>query len=161
MTDARGSQGEDDPYNLGRFVQAQARDFERALAEITRGEKRSHWMWYIFPQLDGLAFSSTAKHYAIKGLDEAKAYLAHPVLGARLRACAEALLPVEGRSATQIFGYPDDLKLRSCATLFAAVSPPGSVFQRVLDKYYGGQPDRKTLTLLGVHPQASDDSRQR
>jgi uncharacterized protein (DUF1810 family) len=140
----------DDPYDLSRFVQAQQDDFEQALAEITRGKKRTHWMWYIFPQLDGLGVSSTAKHYAIKSLAEARAYLEHPVLGPRLRQCAEAVLAVEGRSATDIFGSPDDLKLRSCATLFACVSPPGSVFDRLLDKYYGGERDPKTLRLLGI-----------
>ena len=141
-----------DPYDLGRFLQAQEDDYEQALSEIKAGRKRTHWMWYIFPQLDGLAFSSTSKHYAIQGLDEARAYLAHPVLGPRLIEGAEAALRVEGRSATAIFGSPDDLKLRSCATLFACVSPPGSVFERLLDKYYGGQRDQKTLRLLGLDP---------
>ena len=106
-------------------------------------------MWYIFPQIDGLAFSSTSKRYAIKSVAEAKAYLAHSVLGPRLRECAEAVVGVEGRSAAAIFGSPDDLKLRSCATLFAYVSPPGSVFDRLLAKYYGGERDGKTLRLLG------------
>jgi uncharacterized protein (DUF1810 family) len=150
MSDAADSAGTGDPFHLSRFVQAQQGDFERALAEIRNGKKRSHWMWYIFPQLDGLAFSATSKHYAIKSLDEARAYLAHPVLGPRLRQCAEAALQVEGRSALEIFGSPDDLKLRSCATLFACASPPGSVFDRLLEKYYGGERDRKTLHLLGV-----------
>jgi uncharacterized protein (DUF1810 family) len=150
MSNPTGSRGADDPYDLGRFVQAQQDDFERALAEIRAGKKRTHWMWYIFPQLDGLAFSPTSKHYAIKSLDEARAYLAHPVLGPRLRECAEAALGVEGRSATAVFGSPDDLKLRSCATLFACVSPRGSVFDRLLAKYYGGERDQKTLRLLGV-----------
>ena len=139
----------DDPHDLSRFVQAQGRDYERALSEIQSGRKRSHWMWYIFPQFDGLAFSSTSKHYAIKTVDEARAYLEHPILGPRLLACAEAAVRVEGRSATEIFGSPDDLKLRSCATLFASVSPPGSVFHRLLDKYYQGETDGKTLRLLG------------
>ena len=107
-------------------------------------------MWYIFPQIDGLGFSSTAKHYAIRGLAEAKAYLEHPVLGPRLRECAEAVVSLDGRSATEIFGSPDDLKLRSCATLFASVSPPGSVFDRLLAKYYQGKPDGKTLQLLST-----------
>ena len=114
-------------------------------------------MWYIFPQIDGLAFSSTSKHYAIKSIEEAKAYLAHPVLGPRLLECAEAVLRVEGRSATDIFGSPDDLKLRSCATLFACVSPPDSVFDRLLDKYYRGERDRKTLRLLGIDPEVGSD----
>src|ERR1700758_4986320 len=130
-----------DPYNLHRFLQAQEDDYEQALSEIARGRKRTHWMWYIFPQFDGLAFSPTSKHYAIKSLDEARAYLNHPVLGPRLRECAEAGVAVEGRSAAEIFGSPDDLKLRSCATLFACVSPPGSVFDRLLQKLYRGERD--------------------
>jgi len=142
----------DDPYDLNRFVQAQAGVYERALGEIRRGEKRSHWIWYIFPQIDGLGFSSMSKRYAIKGLEEAKAYLEHPILGPRLLECAEAAMCVEGRSANEIFGSPDDLKLRSCATLFACVSPPGSVFERLLAKYYGGEQDAKTLRLSGTRP---------
>jgi len=110
-------------------------------------------MWYIFPQLDGLAFSSTSKRYAIKSIEEARAYLAHPRLGPRLLECAEAVLHIEGRSAREIFGSPDDLKLRSCATLFACVSPPGSTFERLLTKYYGGRRDEKTLQLLGITPE--------
>jgi uncharacterized protein (DUF1810 family) len=110
-------------------------------------------MWYIFPQIDGLGFSSTAKHYAIKSIEEARAYLDHLVLGARLRQCAEAALGVEGRSASEIFGSPDDLKLRSCATLFACVSPPGSVFDRLLEKYYRGERDPRTLRLLSIEPE--------
>jgi uncharacterized protein (DUF1810 family) len=142
-----------DPYDLSRFLQAQEGDYDRALAEIRAGNKRTHWMWYIFPQLDGLGFSPTARHYAIKSLAEARAYLEHPVLGPRLRECAEAAVGVEGRSASAIFGSPDDLKLRSCATLFACVSPPGSVFERLLDRFYGGGRDDKTLRLLGVGPE--------
>lgn len=138
----------DDPYDLRRFLDAQEADYESALAEIRGGRKRNHWMWYIFPQLDGLAFSATSKLYAIKSLAEARAYLEHPVLGPRLRACAEAALAVEGRTANQVFGSPDDLKLRSCATLFAAVSPPQSAFERLLDKYYAGQRDPRTLERL-------------
>lgn len=140
----------DDPYDLNRFVQAQEGSYKQALAEITSGRKRSHWMWYIFPQIDGLAFSSTSKHYSIKSIDEARAYLAHPVLGPRLLECAEALLRINGRSATQIFGSPDDVKLRSCATLFACVSPASSIFERLLQKYYAGGADVKTLELLGI-----------
>jgi uncharacterized protein (DUF1810 family) len=142
--------GSSDPYNLSRFLQAQEDDYEQALSEIVSGRKRTHWMWYIFPQVDGLAFSSTSKHYSIKSLDEARAYLDHPILGPRLRECAEAVVRLEGRAARDIFGSPDDLKLRSCATLFACVSPPGSVFDRLLTKYYQGQRDDKTLHLLGI-----------
>ena len=109
-------------------------------------------MWYIFPQIDGLGFSSTARRYAIKGLDEARAYLDDPVLGPRLLECAEAVVRLEGRSASQVFGSPDDMKLRSCATLFACVSPPGSVFDRLLAKYYQGRRDERTLDLLGIGP---------
>lgn len=148
--DARGA---DDPHDLAHFVRAQEDDHERALSEIRRGWKQSHWMWYIFPQLDGLAFSSTSRHFAIKGLDEVRAYLDHPVLGPRLLECAEAVLGVEGRSASEIFGSPDDLKLRSSATLFACVSPPGSVFDRLLGKYYQGRRDGRTLQLLGSAPE--------
>ena len=150
MSNASKAPGADDPYDLRRFVQAQQGDYERALAEVQSGDKRTHWIWYIFPQLAGLAFSSTSKRYAIKSLDEARAYLDHPILGPRLRECAEAVVRLEGRSAREIFGSPDDLKLRSCATLFACVSPPGSVFDRLLTKYYQGQRDDKTLHLLGI-----------
>jgi uncharacterized protein (DUF1810 family) len=149
MTNSNSSPGTDDPHHLSRFVQAQQGNYEQALSEITSGRKRSHWMWYVFPQLDGLAFSSTSKHYAIKSLEEARAYLEHPVLGPRLLACAQAVVRIDGRSATEIFGSPDDLKLRSCATLFACVSPPGSVFHQLLAKYYEGATDAKTLHLLG------------
>lgn len=140
-----------DPYNLDRFVQAQAQDYQRALAEIKSGRKRTHWMWYVFPQIDGLGISATAKHYAIKSVDEGRAYLAHPVLGPRLLECAEAVVAMDGRSATEIFGSPDDLKLRSCATLFAHVSPARSVFHRLLDKFYAGEPDANTLRLIGCN----------
>ena len=154
MTSSSDADRTEDKYNLSRFLQAQEEDYERTLAEIESGQKRTHWMWYIFPQLDGLAFSSTAKHYAIKDVNEAQAYLAHPVLGPRLLECAEAAIQVEGRSAREIFGSPDDLKLKSCATLFAHVSPTGSVFERLLGKYYRGQRDVKTLELLGTIPEA-------
>lgn len=138
-----------DPHDLGRFVQAQRDDYDQALSEVRAGRKRSHWMWYVFPQFDGLAFSSTSKRYAIKGVAEAEAYLAHPILGPRLVDCCEAAISVEGRSAAEVFGSPDDMKLRSCATLFAAVSPAGSVFERLLDKYFRGARDEKTLRLMG------------
>lgn len=141
-----------DPFALERFVRAQTDDYERALAEIRSGRKQSHWMWYIFPQLAGLGHSSTARFYAIKSLAEATAYLHHPLLGPRLVECAEATLAVEGRSAFAVFGSPDDLKLRSCATLFAAVAPAGSVFERLLNKYFDGKPDDQTLRLLRSAP---------
>jgi uncharacterized protein (DUF1810 family) len=138
----------DDPYDLDRFVVAQRTSYERALGEIKAGRKHSHWMWYVFPQLAGLGFSATSKRYAIKSLDEARAYLSHPVLGPRLAQCASAALAVEGRTAWEIFDSPDDVKLRSCATLFAAVAGRDSVFQRLLDKYFDGAPDSETLRLL-------------
>ncbi len=137
-----------DPYHLQRFIDAQERDYCSALAEISSGQKRSHWMWYVFPQYDGLGFSSTARHYAIKSLAEGEAYLDHPVLGPRLKECSEALLSVDGRNVHQIFGSPDDMKLRSSMTLFALVSAEGSVFEKVLDKYFEGQRDRKTIDLV-------------
>ncbi|WP_045227233.1 DUF1810 domain-containing protein [Methyloterricola oryzae] len=137
-----------DPYDLIRFVQAQDDDYERALAELKSGRKRSHWMWYIFPQFEGLGLSATAHQYTIKSLAEARAYLAHPVLGPRLLACAAALLEVAGRTAHEILGSPDDWKLRSCASLFAQVSPAGSVFHRLLEQYFHGEPDQRTLALL-------------
>jgi uncharacterized protein (DUF1810 family) len=137
-----------DPYDLTRFVQAQGRDYEQALAEIRAGDKRSHWMWYIFPQFKGLGSSPTSMHYAIQSAEEAAAYLRHTILGPRLLACAEAALQVEGRSALDLFGSPDDLKLRSSATLFASVSPDGSVFHQLLEKYFGGERDVRTIELM-------------
>ena len=142
-----------DPHDLKRFVQAQEGDYERALSEVKSGRKRSHWMWHIFPQIEGLGFSTTSRRYSIKSIGEAKAYLSHPVLGPRLMECAEAVLGVEGRSAYEILGSPDDMKLRSCATLFACVAPAGSVFERLLDKYFQGERDQKTLHLLGGAPE--------
>ncbi len=150
MAETNEPSGAGDPFDLTRFVWAQADDYDQALSEIENGEKRSHWMWYIFPQFDGLGSSSTAMQYAIKSVAEAKAYLAHPLLGPRLVACAEAALGVAGRSASEIFGSPDDLKLRSCATLFAQVSATGSVFERLLDRFFQGKRDERTLRLLGV-----------
>lgn len=152
------SRNNDDPHNLSRFIEAQDRDYDRAFSEISSGKKRSHWMWYIFPQFAGLGSTSTSKHYAIKSPDEAKAFLAHPILGPRLLECAKAVVDVQGRSANQIFGSPDDLKLRSCATLFACVSPPGSVFHRLIAKYYGGAFDDRTLRLLGIEGEGPKSS---
>jgi uncharacterized protein (DUF1810 family) len=133
--------------NLDRFVQAQSGVYDDALGEIKAGRKRSHWMWFVFPQIAGLGSSPTAQRYAVSGPEEAKAYLAHPVLGPRLIEAAQALLAVEGRSAEQIFGYPDDLKLRSSMTLFAQVADDPAVFEAVLERYYDG-PDQRTLDLL-------------
>ena len=149
MTEDEARTGTADPYDLARFVRAQERDYEQALSEIRSGQKKSHWMWYIFPQFDGLGFSSTSRRYAIRSVAEAEAYLGHPILGPRLVEIAEAAAGVEGRSAFEVFGSPDDMKLRSCATLFAQVSPAGSVFERLLGRYFGGEPDSETLRLLG------------
>ena len=136
-------------YHLDRFIEAQQTVYDRALAEIRSGRKQSHWMWFVFPQLDALGFSETSRRYAVKSLDEAAAYLAHPVLGPRLLECAEAVLGLDGRSAADIFGSPDDMKLRSSATLFAHLSPDGSVFHRLLDKYFESLPDEATISLIG------------
>ena len=146
----RNAEDSGDPFGLDRFVEAQQGDFQRALTELKGGRKRSHWMWYVFPQFAGLGSSSTSRRYAIKSLPEAKAYLDHPILGPRLIECAEVVRDIQGRSAHEIFGSPDDLKLKSCATLFASISPAGSVFDQILDKYFGGQRDDTTLRLAGV-----------
>ncbi len=138
----------DDPFHLDRFVRAQEEDYHQAISEIRAGRKRSHWMWYIFPQFQGLGFSPTSQMYSIKSLDEARAYLQHPDLGPRLVRCFVTLLELEGKSAREIFGSPDNMKLRSCATLFAHVSPRGSVFEKVLEKYFGGVADDATVRLI-------------
>lgn len=139
-------------YNLERFIEAQEEDFAIALKEIKQGKKVSHWMWYIFPQLAGLGYSSTAKYFAIKDIDEAKQYLEHPVLGKRLVEISEALLRIPPHiSAHSIFGTPDDLKLHSSMTLFEYVdSPHKDLFGRVIDKYYNGKRDSVTLLLLQI-----------
>ena len=134
--------------DLSRFLKAQEHDYEQALREIRSGRKRTHWMWYIFPQIQGLGFSSTAQYYAIRDIEEAKDYLAHPVLGARLKEISSALLDLEGLSASEIFGYPDDLKLRSCMTLFRMADLNEPIFLEVLEKYYDGEPDFRTVDLV-------------
>ena len=134
---------------LARFVKAQEGDYARALREIQSGRKRSHWMWYIFPQLRGLGFSSTAQFYGIRDLEEARAYWTHPVLGPRLVEISEALLALETNDPGRVLGYPDDLKLRSCMTLFELAAPEQPVFGRVLEKFYAGRRDPRTLELLG------------
>lgn len=141
---------DNDRYDLDRFVQAQAHDFTVALAEIEGGRKRSHWMWYIFPQFAGLGCSAMSQRYAIGSAAQAQAYLHHPILGPRLIRCCEALLAIKGRSAREIFDSPDAMKLQSCATLFASVTPVDSVFERVLDRYFQGEWDLKTLNLMKV-----------
>jgi uncharacterized protein (DUF1810 family) len=149
MIHGDGVADREDPYELDRFIRAQEGVYDRVLAELRGGLKRTHWMWYIFPQIDGLGHSPTARQYAIKSLEEARRYLAHPVLGARLVECAESVLAVQGRSASEIFGYPDDMKLRSSMTLFALVAEPHSVFERVLDRYFQGKRDAGTLQIVG------------
>ena len=140
-----------DPFDLSRFINAQKGIYDRALAELRDGLKRSHWMWYIFPQVEGLGHSPTTRRYSIKSLEEARQYLAHPVLGQRLKESAEAVLAIQGRSAADIFGHPDDWKLQSSMTLFELVSGPESVFGRILDKYYQGKRDTRTLQIVGKH----------
>lgn len=131
------------------FRDAQAPVYPSVLAELRAGEKRSHWMWFIFPQLSALGRSPTAKHFGLDDLDQARAYLDHPLLGARLRECVGLVLTHPQRSAHQIFGSPDDLKFRSCLTLFAAAAPADPLFSRALAKFYAGVPDPLTLDLLG------------
>ena len=137
-----------DAFDLDRFVSAQEDVYDSALAEIRAGRKRTHWMWFVFPQLRGLGSSPIARQFAIRSAAEARAYLVHPILGPRLLECCEALLELSSTSATDIFGSPDDMKLRSCVTLFASVSEPGSVFQRVLSRFFGGAPDQRSEALL-------------
>jgi uncharacterized protein (DUF1810 family) len=137
-----------DPYDLARFVAAQEPCFARVCAELDAGRKSSHWMWFIFPQLEGLGASATARRYAISGLPEARAFLEHPLLGPRLRECTQRLLALQGRSAAEIFGYPDELKLRSCLTLFGHASPGDRLFGEALERYFGGEPDPLTVRLL-------------
>lgn len=138
----------DDPFDLARFVAAQAPVYERALAELRAGRKESHWMWFVFPQIEGLGVSATAQTYAIRSLAEAKAYLAHPLLGARLKDCAAAVLAVNAKSAQAIFGAPDELKFRSSMTLFARAAPDEPLFREALEKYFDGKDDEATLARL-------------
>ncbi|MBT1177683.1 DUF1810 domain-containing protein [Bifidobacterium callimiconis] len=138
-----------DLWNLQRFVDAQRHSYATALSEVRAGAKRSHWIWYVFPQIQGLGRSSTSQYYAITCLDEAKAYLVHPVLGPRLIRITQAALDATAPTATAVFGRPDDMKLRSCMTLFALADPDQPVFDAVLAKWFGGHPDRRTLSILG------------
>jgi uncharacterized protein (DUF1810 family) len=137
-----------DPYNLKRFLDAQDEVFGQVCSELREGRKRTHWMWFIFPQLKGLGHSTTAEFYALSSLEEAEAYLSHPVLGARLRQCAELVNQIEGRTVDQIFGSPDNLKFRSCMTLFAQLESNNQVFKDALEKHFGGEADTRTLELL-------------
>ena len=138
----------DDPFDLARFVGAQAPVFDRALAELEAGRKRTHWMWFVFPQIEGLGSSVMAQRFAITTLAEAQAYLAHPVLGERLRRCTDAMNGIEGRSAVAILGSPDDMKFRSSMTLFARAAPEEARFDQALARYFGGKPDPATLARL-------------
>ncbi|MFC5758354.1 DUF1810 domain-containing protein [Rhizobium sp. GCM10022189] len=137
-------------YDLHRFIDAQNGIYEQALAELRAGRKRSHWMWFIFPQIAGLGTSSMAEKYAIRSAEEASAYLGDPILGSRLLRCVEAVLSVNGRSAHDIMGSPDDLKLRSSMTLFAAVSDHGSPFHKAIDRFYDGKFDERTISILSA-----------
>lgn len=139
-----------DTFHLSRFIDAQARSYEQALQELLAGNKQSHWMWFIFPQFDGLGMSATSRHYAIKSLSEARAYLAHPLLGVRLLECTQALLDLDGLTAHEIFGSPDDLKFCSCMTLFEQVADSSSPFTAALKKYFAGKRDARTLQLLNA-----------
>jgi len=143
-----GNTQDSDPHDLNRFALAQSGCYEQALSEVRNGHKRSHWMWFIFPQIEGLGLSARSQHYAIRSLEEARAYLRHPVLGPRLTECMDAVLSVEGRSANAIFGSIDEMKLRSCATLFSCAAPDAAVFDQVLAKYFGGDRDPDTLRRL-------------
>ncbi|MEZ6139330.1 MAG: DUF1810 domain-containing protein [Zavarzinella sp.] len=140
----------DDPFQLSRFLEAQSDQYSIAFSEIRSGRKRSHWMWYVFPQFVGLGTSPTAQLYAIKSHAEAEAYLHHPVLGVRLQECFAAVLEHPEKSAYDIFGTPDDLKLHSSATLFGAISSSGSVYAQVLELFFGGKADLKTLKYLQI-----------
>ncbi len=141
-----------DPHNLQRFLSAQDEDYEFAINELRNGRKESHWIWYVFPQVSGLGSSSMAQDYAIASRDEAVAYLNHPVLGQRLQESCEALLPHRDSKIEDIMGFPDDLKLRSSMTLFASVSATPRIFQAVLDTFYNGQLDEKTIAFLDTQP---------
>ncbi len=140
-----------EPFDLQRFVEAQAPVFERVCAELEAGRKESHWMWFVFPQMKGLGMSEMSVRFAIYSLDEARAYLAHPVLGPRLRECVEAVMGVQGRGAERIFGYPDDMKFCSSMTLFARASEEGSVFASALERFFEGSEDEATVRQLGLH----------
>jgi len=137
-----------DPFNLGRFVEAQQRDYPSVLEELAAGQKRSHWIWYVFPQIEGLGGSPMSRKYAISSREEAKAYAEHPILGSRLRECTQLVMNVEGRTADQIFPYPDNLKFRSCMTLFEHSAADSAIFRNALLKYFGGKRDQSTLEIL-------------
>jgi uncharacterized protein (DUF1810 family) len=157
MTHLNEDAVKNDEFELERFIPAQNYTYEAALSEIKNGRKTSHWMWYIFPQFDGLGSSFTTRKFSIKSIEEAKAYLDHPILGLRLLECVKAVLEVHGRTANEIFGSIDELKLKSCATLFASISPEKSIFHQLLDKYFQGESDAKTLDLLNLLKDKGDN----
>jgi uncharacterized protein (DUF1810 family) len=137
-----------DRFNLQRFVDAQDRIYQQVRAELRRGQKESHWMWFVFPQIRGLGHSNMSRKYALSSTQEAEAYLSHPILGQRLRECTELVNRIEGSSIGEIFGYPDDFKFHSSVTLFSEVAPDDSILREALRKYFGGQPDQATMKLL-------------
>ena len=137
-----------DKYDLQRFIKEQQRTYSTAYVELSQGRKRSHWMWWIFPQVVGLGMTATSHKYSIKSMDEAKAFLGHPYLGKNIREISNVLLGLDANDASRVMGYPDDLKLRSSMTLFAEAAPDEKVFQKVLDKFYDGKKDERTLTIL-------------
>ena len=139
-----------DRYDLNRFLSAQFSSYDCVLTELKQGKKMSHWMWYIFPQIEGLGHSSTARLFSIKSKNEAKAYLAHPILGERLKNCTQLVNDIEGHTVNEIFGHPDDLKFHSSMTLFACIEGNSRIFEWALSKYYGGKPDELTLEILGA-----------
>jgi uncharacterized protein (DUF1810 family) len=140
----------DDPFHLQRYVAAQQQNYDTALAELRAGRKRSHWIWYVFPQLRGLGSSAMADRYGISGIEEARAYLAHPVLGPRLRECARVVAAIERGSAEEVFGWPDNLKVRSSMTLFSMATDDDAEFRAVLDRFYGGELDPVTVERLSA-----------
>jgi uncharacterized protein (DUF1810 family) len=137
-------------FDLERFILAQERVYSTVVGELRNGRKASHWMWFIFPQIDGLGFSPTARHYAIRSLEEANEYLAHPILGSRLIECTGLVNNVEGKSLREIFGSPDDMKFHSSVTLFSLIEPRESVFEHALTKYFRGDLDERTIAILGT-----------
>ena len=142
----------EDPFRLSRFVEAQAGAYETALAELKQGRKSSHWIWFVFPQIAGLGVSPTSRFYAIGSLEEARAYLAHPLLGGRLKACVAAAMSHSGRSARELLGSPDDLKFRSSLTLFAEAAPHEPLFRQALAAFFDGEPDPLTLAQVAQNP---------
>ena len=142
-----------DPQDLNRFVKAQEAVFENVLRELENGQKKSHWMWFIFPQIEGLGYSEITRYYSIKSLEEARQYLNHPILGPRLLKCTETVLAIDGKTVSEIFGSPDDMKFKSSMTLFACVTESEALFTQVLEKYFDGERDKKTEFLLGLRAQ--------